>query len=437
MTDRQQVADELRRRARGGARARAAPAGGDAARGAGGRGARPHAADPASRPHRGHAAAGQRGPQRGLARSDTLGGGGWRRLLARGLGRVLARVLDAQESFNSRQVQFDNALLDYIDARLQATHRHYDEVLGLHGRHMGEIDERHLILQEELVTHVHDLVRRIDLVLAEAERGRLGWSAICATCATGPGSSRSGSPRDEDGPGVRRPGAVRHGRGGDPGLGAAANLERRGFRADVAAVPFKWYPVSELVRQALAWRLLDVTESSGIRVDLVIPTKFPSFLVRHPRKVAWLFHQHREAYDLFGTPYCSFQDTPETSGPQRDPGHGHRRPHGMPRRVHDLAQRGRAAAEVQRPGRESLYPPPHHLGRLPHGRLRRLPLLCGPPGPPQAPGPRRGRHAGACAAGPGSRSRRGARWPRSCASRSRAWAWPTASSCSASSPRTS
>ena len=105
---------------------------------------------------------------------DTLGGGGWRRLLARGLGRVLARVLDAQESFNSRQVQFDNAILDYIDARLTATHRHYDEVLGLHGRHMGEIDERHLILQEELVTHVHDLVRRIDLVLAEAERGRLG-----------------------------------------------------------------------------------------------------------------------------------------------------------------------------------------------------------------------------------------------------------------------
>jgi hypothetical protein len=105
---------------------------------------------------------------------EALGGGGWRRLLARGLGRVLARVLDAQESFNSRQVQFDNALLDYIDARLTATHRHYDDVLGLHGRHMGEIDERHLIVQEELVTHVHDLVRRIDLVLAEAERGRLG-----------------------------------------------------------------------------------------------------------------------------------------------------------------------------------------------------------------------------------------------------------------------
>jgi len=89
------------------------------------------------------------------------------------------------------------------------------------------------------------------------------------------------------------------------------NLLRRGFKVDVANVPFKWYPVSELARQALAWRLLDVTESNGTPVDLVIPTKFPSYLVRHPRKVTWLFHQHREAYDLFGTPFSSFTDAAE------------------------------------------------------------------------------------------------------------------------------
>jgi hypothetical protein len=100
--------------------------------------------------------------------------GGLRRLVTRGLGRLLARLIDRQESFNSRQVQFDNALLDYIDARVQETHRHYDAILGIHGRHMGEIDERHLIMQEELVAHVHDLVKRIDLVLGESERGRLG-----------------------------------------------------------------------------------------------------------------------------------------------------------------------------------------------------------------------------------------------------------------------
>jgi hypothetical protein len=78
-----------------------------------------------------------------------------------------------QEAFNSRQVQFDNELLAYLDARFDATHRHYDRILGIHSRHMAEIDQRHLIVQEELVAHVHDLVKRIDLVLAEAERGRL------------------------------------------------------------------------------------------------------------------------------------------------------------------------------------------------------------------------------------------------------------------------
>ena len=57
--------------------------------------------------------------------------------------------------------------------RLHETHRHYDAVLGLTARHMAEIDERHLILQEELVAHVHDLVKRIDLVLGEGEKGRL------------------------------------------------------------------------------------------------------------------------------------------------------------------------------------------------------------------------------------------------------------------------
>jgi len=83
-------------------------------------------------------------------------------------------VLRRQQDFNARQVQFDNELLAYVEARLDATHRHYDRILGLHGDHMGEIDERHLILQEELVAHVHDLVKRIDLVLGQAERGRLG-----------------------------------------------------------------------------------------------------------------------------------------------------------------------------------------------------------------------------------------------------------------------
>jgi hypothetical protein len=92
--------------------------------------------------------------------------------LARLLERLLGPRLEAQIAFNSRQVQLDNELLAYLQARVEATHRHYDAVLGGVGRHLAEIDERHLILQEEVVAHVQDLVKRIDVVLAESERQR-------------------------------------------------------------------------------------------------------------------------------------------------------------------------------------------------------------------------------------------------------------------------
>jgi hypothetical protein len=98
---------------------------------------------------------------------------GWRGLAVRALQRLLAPTIEAQVAFNARQTQLDNELLAYLDARFDATHRHYDRVLGLYGRRMDEIDERHRILEEELVAHVHDLVKRIDLVLSEAERNRL------------------------------------------------------------------------------------------------------------------------------------------------------------------------------------------------------------------------------------------------------------------------
>lgn len=95
-------------------------------------------------------------------------------LLRRLFNRLLRPSREAQVAWNARQVQLDNEILEYIDSRFHATHTHYDSVLGIHGKRMQEIDERHLILQEELVSHVHDLVRRIDLVLSQAERENLG-----------------------------------------------------------------------------------------------------------------------------------------------------------------------------------------------------------------------------------------------------------------------
>ncbi len=88
-------------------------------------------------------------------------------------------------------------------------------------------------------------------------------------------------------------------------------LKARGFLVDTVNIPFKWYPVVDIIKQALIWRFAEVTESNGVPIDMVIATKFPSYLVKHPRKITWLFHQHREVYDLYGTPYCSFTDDPE------------------------------------------------------------------------------------------------------------------------------
>jgi glycosyltransferase involved in cell wall biosynthesis len=86
----------------------------------------------------------------------------------------------------------------------------------------------------------------------------------------------------------------------------AAQLRARGYLVERVALPFKWYPKDEILAHAAAWRLLDLSESNGRRIDLVIGTKFPSYFVRHERKVAWLIHQYRAAYELCGTEFSDF-----------------------------------------------------------------------------------------------------------------------------------
>jgi glycosyltransferase involved in cell wall biosynthesis len=86
-------------------------------------------------------------------------------------------------------------------------------------------------------------------------------------------------------------------------------LRQRGYSTELVSVPFKWYPKEEILPHAAAWRLLDLSESNGRPVDLVIGTKFPSYFARHPHKVAWLIHQYRAAYELCGTEYSDFSHT--------------------------------------------------------------------------------------------------------------------------------
>jgi glycosyltransferase involved in cell wall biosynthesis len=84
-------------------------------------------------------------------------------------------------------------------------------------------------------------------------------------------------------------------------------LRARGFETDLVSLPFKWYPKEEILAHAAAWRLLDLSGSNGRPIDLLIATKFPTYFARHPRKVAWLIHQHRAAYELCDTKYSDFE----------------------------------------------------------------------------------------------------------------------------------
>lgn len=85
-----------------------------------------------------------------------------------------------------------------------------------------------------------------------------------------------------------------------------AELKARDFEVDTVALPFAWGSREQLLKSALAWRLLDLTEAGGKRIDRVIATRFPSYLVKHPHKVVWLIHQMRQVYDLLGTSYSDF-----------------------------------------------------------------------------------------------------------------------------------
>ena len=84
-----------------------------------------------------------------------------------------------------------------------------------------------------------------------------------------------------------------------------------GHQVEIVALPFKWYPPAEIMRSAMAWRMLDLRESNGQKIDLVIGMKFPAYLVEHTNKVLWILHQHRSAYNLWGTPFDDLSTYPE------------------------------------------------------------------------------------------------------------------------------
>lgn len=91
----------------------------------------------------------------------------------------------------------------------------------------------------------------------------------------------------------------------------ARRLRAAGYACDSVQIPFQWRPVEQVMPSCLAWRTLDFTRAADVPVDLLICTKFPAYLAKHPNKVAWLAHQFRQAYDLHDSGREGFPDSAE------------------------------------------------------------------------------------------------------------------------------
>ena len=145
----------------------------------------------------------------------------------------------------------------------------------------------------------------------------------------------------------------------------AGALAQRGFEVDTVAVPFSLASRPQLVASALAWRLLDLESVEGRPIDLVICTRFPSYLVRHRNKVVWLIHQLRQVYDMRGTRFSDFGDGERDRRAVEMVERMDRRMLGEARRLFAISRN--TADRLKRHNdldAEVLYPPPRLLSRL-------------------------------------------------------------------------
>lgn len=84
-----------------------------------------------------------------------------------------------------------------------------------------------------------------------------------------------------------------------------AQLQSRGYDVTLFRVPFPLdfgIPLVQLMESVQLLRLEDY--------DKLITFKFPAYCISHPDHVVWLFHQFRQVYELWNTPY-GLEDTPK------------------------------------------------------------------------------------------------------------------------------
>lgn len=148
--------------------------------------------------------------------------------------------------------------------------------------------------------------------------------------------------------------------------GLRREIAARGHAVDVVTLPFNDVDRTSLLGSCAAWRSLSLEELPDGPVELVVATKFPSYWLRHPRKVVWLVHQYRGIYDLAGTSYSSLSADRLPDAAVREALFDlDRRAFGECRRVFAISKTV-AARLKDFCGIDSrvLYPPPRFAGRI-------------------------------------------------------------------------
>lgn len=88
-------------------------------------------------------------------------------------------------------------------------------------------------------------------------------------------------------------------------------LRRHGHEAELLTMPHISPRAAHLIEETRYCGSFDASRVGPLGVDLLIGMKFPTYLVRHPRKVVWLVHQYRAAYELWEHPDTALHRGPE------------------------------------------------------------------------------------------------------------------------------
>ncbi len=94
--------------------------------------------------------------------------------------------------------------------------------------------------------------------------------------------------------------------------GLVEAVRAAGHSVHKISAPFFFEPIDAAGRTMDQCEAANFLPFGGGRIDRMICLKFPAYMIRHPDKRVWLLHQHRSAYDLYGTPFGWLPGKPET-----------------------------------------------------------------------------------------------------------------------------